>query len=123
MVANALECGECRNGDCAGLLKRHVVRFGRESVRARGRVFCERSLRDAEHGVTWRESGDVLADGLDDPSHFPSADWVLRGSHAVAGEPHRVRQPRHEVPDPALDSGSVHADQYLVGADLGSSDL
>jgi hypothetical protein len=95
----------------------------RELSRLSAGVPGEGTLGDAEDLVAHAERGHVLADGLDAAGDFPAADARLGCADPVAGQPHRVRQPGHQVPDAAIDAGRVHTQQNLAVADHWPGDL
>ena len=66
---------------------------------------------------------DVAADGLHDAGHVRTEDGVLRRAQPVAGEPYRVRQAGHDVPDAPIHAGRVDAYEHVVVGDLGHVDV
>jgi hypothetical protein len=90
-------------------------------VRGAG-VLGEAALADAEHLVAALQAGHVLADRLDAPGDLPASHAVLGRTDPEAREAQRVGH-GHEMPDAPVHAGCEHAQQHLVGSDLGPVDL
>ena len=92
------------------------------SARARA-YFGEAALGEAEHLVSGRHAGDVVADRFHASRELPAAHPGLGRAQAVAGQADRVGQAGHQVPHPAIDTGRVHPQQHLIVSDRRSGAL
>jgi hypothetical protein len=123
LVADSLQSRIARDSNGRRLLEAQPRRFGRQPVSVRKSVFGERAAAGAEHLITRLEAGHVRADRLHDPRHVESSYRVLRGHESVAGDPDRVGQTRHHMPDTLVDAGRLHPHEHVLVSDHRLVDL
>src|SRR6266581_8933850 len=98
LIAETLQCSDCRNRDGRSLLKRYIGRFQRQSIFSGTRVLGKGSIARAEHLVVRFELRYIFANRFNPPRYVSAnfrAFWFQKPSAHESGN---ERFTSHQMP-------------------------
>src|SRR5215472_4242128 len=113
LVAQPLQCGQCRNRHRSRFLKRDVLRIHLPRCFGSTRILGEGSLARAEHRVTWLELRYASANRFNLPGHINPQPLVL-GPAQPRDYAKEVRETSHKVPVIRIDGRRTNFYQDLI---------